>query len=357
MPLVLAIVAVLIIPAVFITVYVRAGQPRFVSAAEEYRDGSKAPADPGIDGPRIERLFAAIVAASKEGNEPAFSRCFHERRMLAEIERRGGLQAVSTRAEEEELEAEIGATLRDWCDQMKNGLSAWQSLKRCSYKFLEGRGEAEAVVAMRSPDHLYRYRFWLIKEKDEWLIYDYESLEDSFRMSTHNGKYLIRQSKGEISGRQVDRIDGLLAKAHNLMVRNKLDEALETLQAVEPQAQSLLPGVELLQAQVLQRLDRKGEALAKVDLCLQHQKDWVQALQLRGSILHGLRRFTEGTRCQEAVMRLIGEDAEAWYWIGKCREGLGQIPEAKEAYRKGLACDDENADIRRRLKELEGDGK
>src|SRR5687767_3425050 len=84
-----AILVLLIPVAVAIQVW-RSWQHRFTSAAEEYKDGSKAPIDPAIDEPRIERLLNALAAAARENNQHAFVGCFHLRRMLAEIEIRGG---------------------------------------------------------------------------------------------------------------------------------------------------------------------------------------------------------------------------------------------------------------------------
>jgi len=349
----LPILLVLAIPSTVGIVVYRSRQPRFISAMEEYRGGSKAPIDPKIDGPRVERVFAALAAASRDGNESAFGSCFHGRRMLAEIELRGGMGAIGIAREEALLEDEIYATVRDWCDQLKNSDSAWQSVHRCSYRFVDGRGEAEASVVMRSKDHLSRFRFWLIKESDAWTIFDYESLENSFRMSTQNGKLLVRQAKGELSGRSMERADGLIDKAQNLMVRGKVEESLLVLQEAEVSAPApLQPIVELSQADALVQLGRDSDALKKIDLALEHQKDLPQAVQLRGVILCGLNRFEECIRAQEDYMKIVGDDAHAWYWIGRSYEGLGRRDDALKAYRKGAECDDTETVNRARLKAL-----
>jgi len=350
---ILPILIVLAIPTVVGTVVYRSRGPRFLSALEEYRDGSKAPVDPRIDGPRIERLFAALASASRDGNESAFGSCFHGRRMLAEIERRGGMAAIGIGREEEHLEAEIYATVRDWCDQMKNSDAAWQSVHRCSTRFLEGRGEAEASVVMRCKDFSSRFRFWLIKESDAWTIFDYESLESSFRMSTHNGKLLVRQAKGEFDGRRLEKADGLIDKARNLLVRGKVEEALGVLEEAEAVAPApLQPSVKLSQAEALLGLGRGPEALKKADLALELQKDMPQAVQFRGVLLCGLQRFEECIRAQEEFMKIVGEDAAAWYWIGRSYEGLGRRDDALKAYGKGAACDDTETVNRERLKAL-----
>jgi tetratricopeptide (TPR) repeat protein len=349
----LPILIVLAIPSVVGTVVYRSRGPRFVSALEEYGEGSKAPIDPKIDGPRIERVFAALAAASRDGNESAFGSCFHGRRMLAEIERRGGMAAVQIGREEEHLEVEIYATVRDWCDQLKNGDSAWQSVYRCSYRFLEGRGEAEASVVMRGKEHVSRFRFWLIKESDAWTIFDYESLENTFRFSTQNGKLLVRQAKGEVDGRRLEKTDGLLDKARNLTVRGKVDEALKVLEEAEISAPTpLQPAVEFAQAEALHQLGREAEALKKLDLALEHQKDTPRAVQFRGVVLFGLQRFEECIRAQEEFMKVVGDDAAAWYWIGRSCEGLGRADDALKAYRQGAACDETESLNRERLKAL-----
>jgi tetratricopeptide (TPR) repeat protein len=349
----LPLILVLAIPSVVGVVVYRSRQPRFTSAMEEYRDGSKALVDPKIDGPRIERLFASLAAASRDGNESSFGSCFHGRRMLAEIELRGGIDAVGMRRDELSLEDEVYATVRDWCDQLKNKDSAWQSVHRCSYRFLEGRGEAEAAVVMRAKDHLSRFRFWVIKENDTWTIFDYESLENSFRMSTHNGKLLVRQAKGQLSGHRMEKASGLIDKAENLLVREKPDEALVVLQEAEVSAPGpLQPFVELVQAEALFRLGREKEALEKVDLALQHQKDLPQAIQFRGIIRCALQRYDDCIRDQQDYMKAVGEDAAAWFWIGRSYEGLGKRDEAVKAYRRGADCDETETVNRSRLKAL-----
>jgi len=326
-------IAVLIIPAGFLTLFLRSRTPRFTSASEEYRDGSKAPVDPKVDLPRIERLFAALAAASKEGNEEAFANCFHERRMLAEIELRGTIAAVPRRRDERSLEGELRSIFRHWCDQMKNSLAPWQSVQRCAVKFVDGRGEAEAAVAMKCADRLSRFRFWLIKENDAWAIFDYESLELGFRMST----------RPRVPSEKLD-------KAENLMVRGTLDEALEILGFLDDRN----PDVGLVHAEVLYRLKRLEEALSTIDRVLEVAKGIPRGHQLRGFILHGLGRTEDGIRSQEEFMKAVGDDAEAWLWVGKGYEALGKRDRALEAYRKGAACDETETANRAKLKELEG---
>lgn len=351
---ILLLALVLIIPSVVGIAYWRTRQPRFTSAAEEYREGSKAAIDPAVDGPRIERLFAALAAASKEGNETAFGHCFHGRRMLAEIEIRGGIEAVGMRRDELSLEDEIYATMRDWCEQLKNSASAWQKVVRCTTRFLDGRGEAECFVVMRSPDQISRFRFWVLKENNEWLIFDYESLEDSFRMSTSNGKLLVRQSRREMSGHKLDQIDGMIDKVNNWLARDNPDQALEILTTAETLADStpLLPTIKLQFAEVLHLKGRPEEALLKVDDALRLKKDFPQAVQCRGSILYSLQRFDEGIAAQESFMKSVGDDAIAYFWIGRCREAQGKRTEAVDAYRKGAACDETETINRERLQKL-----
>jgi tetratricopeptide (TPR) repeat protein len=349
----LPIVLVLAIPIVVGIAYYKTRQPRFTSAMEQYREGSKAPIDPKIDGPRIERLFATLAGASKDGNESAFGSCFHGRRMLAEIELRGGIDAIGIRRDELELEDEIYATVRDWCDQMKNKETAWQSVHRCTYRFLEGRGEAEASVLMRNRNQLSRFRFWVIKENDAWTIFDYESLGNSFRMSTHNGKLLVRQARGEVSAHQMERTWGLIDKAENFIARGNSEEALQVLREAEVTTSGpLQPSVELTLADALYHLGREEEALKKVDSALHQNKDMPQAVQFRGVILCGLQRFEECIRAQEEYMKVVGDDASAWYWIGRSYEGLGKREDALKAYRRGADCDETETFNRGRLRAL-----
>lgn len=349
----LPVLLVLAIPSVVGVAFWRTRQPRFTSAMEEYKDGSRAKIDPAIDGPRIERLFATLAAASKDGDEPAFGACFHGRRMLAEIESRGGIDAVGMRRDETALEEDVYATARDWCEQMRNSDSAWQAVHRCSFKFVEPRGEAEAAVVLRGKDHSERLRFWLVKENDAWFIYDYESLESAFRFSTHNGRLLVRQARKEFSGHRLDEVSGLVDKATNLMVRNMVEEALRVLQEAETRAPGpLMPSVEFSMAMALYRLGREEEALKKIDSALQHQKDFPVALQFRGVILHALRRHEECIRAEADFMKIVGDDAGAWFWTGMALEGLGRKDDAVQAYRKGAACDDTESQNRKRLQSL-----
>jgi tetratricopeptide (TPR) repeat protein len=353
---VLGILGLLAIPATLLTIHLRSREPLFTPAAEEYREGSKAPIDPAQDGPRIERLFAALAAASKDGNEEAFEACFHPRRMLAEIEQQGALKTVGMRRDELDLEGELEAALRNWCDQLKNSFSAWQSVKRCTYRFLEGRGEAEAVVVMRGANRLSSFRFWVIKEKDTWSIFDYEPLKGGSRMSAYNSKLLAWQSKGDLEPHHVERCFELLDKARNLLARDMTQEALEALAQAEPisgSGKGLYPSVLFLRAQALLQAKRPKEALAAIDESLRSRPDAPRTRYLRGVILLRLGQYQDSIREEEEYLRIVEEDSDAYAAIGAAYEGLGKPDRAREAYRKGAACEEFSSENQLKLKKLD----
>jgi len=349
----LPLVLLLAIPAVVITLFVHSQRPRFSSAAEEYQEGSKEPVNPASDRPKVEQVLQDLVAASKENDPFRFASRFHVRRMLAEIELRGGMAAVGLKRDELVLADELESGLRAICARQNSSGGSWASIKRCTVRFLEGRGEAEAIVHVKG-SVISRFRFWLIKEKGTWTIFDFESLDQGIRLCSIEGGLLGKVAKGQLLPSHGERLSELIAQSLAHLARGRPEEALETLS----QAQTLAPApmqryIQLLQANALQRLGRSPEALLRIDQAIRERKDWPTAVELRGIILRSLGRFEDSTGALEEVIRMIGGDSDMYRVIGMNCEDLGKPDDAIWAYRKGIECDDSDAESLERLKKLQ----
>jgi tetratricopeptide (TPR) repeat protein len=354
----LPIALVLLVPLTVGIVIVRSWtHPRFTPVLEDYRGGSKEAAIPETDRPRVEETLARLVKASADDNPEHFAWCFNVRRMLAEIEQRGGLDAIGLKWEETSLLDELDGSIRHFCEGQRLNGGTWHFLQRCTVRFIENRGEAEAFAAVRSAGSLMRFRFWLIKEKNEWGIYDFESLETGIRESTNQARALRKSRDG--SAAQRARAEGLLEKAGQWIARGNFEEALESLNTAEPLSgkTELLPTIEMLQSVALFRLGRPEEALHKIDQTLEHRKDMPLAHHLRGCLLYSFGRFEECIRAQEEYLRVIGDDAPAWMWIGMSYEKMNNPEKAADAYRKGAAADEQDTANRTRLKALQESSK
>jgi tetratricopeptide (TPR) repeat protein len=313
---ILVVAIPLLVPLAVIGFFIKSDREKFHQAWEEYDNGSREPFEP-TDEVRIRALLHSLVEACREMDANSFAACFHPRRMLAEIEARGGYPAIHRRSQEEDIADDLSETLRSTCVQMSETKTSWQSVKRCTVRFLEGRGEAEAYATLRRPDSLARYRFWLVKEKKEWLIFDFKSLGLGIRLSSSYAKILGKRAQDD---RFIQGLDSAFESFHRgavLVASGNYEQALEAFRkSTFTQIPGILqPSVELGEAIALEGLGRFEEALQKIDQAIQHRKDMTDALHVRGRLLCELEHFEDSLRVQEEYLRIAGPDPDTYVWM------------------------------------------
>jgi tetratricopeptide (TPR) repeat protein len=325
----------------------------FTPVADLYEKGSRDPIDPKIDEPRVRSSLEGAAEDLSEGRIAAFADRFHFKRMLAEIERHGGLALITVQSVEDQVLEEIGMCVRSFCGHEHDLGVKWSPIRRCTVRFLEGRGEAEAMAVLRNQGTFLRYRSWLIKEANAWAIFDYENMDSSLRLSSLFGRALRRIAKSWASGHEYQEQWDHLSRAHDLRMQGKHEEALRELGGIskETTPSTLTSQAEFLRAVLLQALGRSSEALPSIDEALRIQKDMPVGIMSRAHILHSLKRYEDAIQSYEEYLRIVGPDATACVGLASAWDQLGRPELASEIFHRLLLA---APDLTEELETLEG---
>jgi tetratricopeptide (TPR) repeat protein len=125
--------------------------------------------------------------------------------------------------------------------------------------------------------------------------------------------------------------DGWVNVARGLIDRLLFDEALEPLR----EAQRLKPGFPkalFFEAEVWRRTARdypRAEALYRrvLEAFPRDRESWKRL----GEVLWQQDRFADGLATLEQYMKIEPEDSDAWFWVMRCYEGLGDAARAEQA--------------------------
>lgn len=293
----------------------------------------------------LESLGKAMAAKDKE----AITARFDVVRMVSEMESRGGVKLLP------EGEAERTAALgriRESLPRMASGMGiagfGWERIRPLHVREDAKAQEAEAYCSVTIGGSRNKFRFFLSKSEGEWRIYDYEIMEGGVRLSITVGAILAAGAKDAAGGKaMLTALMGLLRAAKSIS-EGDIDEArasLEKSRQAKP-SELILAWVEVFDAQALQLLDRPKEALQAADRALALQKDLALCHQIRAAALQSLNEHEKAIAAAKEFMKLVGDDPDSWHMIAESQLQLKRPDLAKEAYRKGAACDDEEHDNR-----------
>jgi tetratricopeptide (TPR) repeat protein len=81
------------------------------------------------------------------------------------------------------------------------------------------------------------------------------------------------------------------------------------------------------------------KALSNFDLAIKHNYRFLESYIEKGSILFDEKKFSEAIKVFNLALTVSPEYADAYYWVGKCQEALGQKEDAKLNYEKAYALD------------------
>ncbi|HEX7903658.1 MAG TPA: tetratricopeptide repeat protein [Chitinophagaceae bacterium] len=86
-------------------------------------------------------------------------------------------------------------------------------------------------------------------------------------------------------------------------------------------------------------INDKGMAITFFNQAIKTDYYFLNAYIEKGSILYEQKRFTEASDVFNLVMSISPKFADAYYWLAKCQEAMGQKEEAKLNYQRAYGLD------------------
>jgi tetratricopeptide (TPR) repeat protein len=270
--------------------------------------------------------------------------------LLREMERRGsipdsGFRVRGVRRLEENL-----TTLAASPGALNGG---WKRIVPLTVRVAAAGDEADAFCRVTIGERKQSFRLWLSRVDGAWKLSDLENLDGTYRLSVIGLQY----SPGvrDDDDRQALR-DGVMALQRGAVALGKgqheaARDALAMARRCSP-PEYVLDWIDLLDGLAHNGMGDLLLALKAADRVLSRQKDLAVALRLKMTCHAELREHAKAVAAGMEYLKLVGDDAEMWTFVGESYERLGKADEAIEAYRKGAAADPEDPCSRKALGEL-----
>jgi tetratricopeptide (TPR) repeat protein len=86
-------------------------------------------------------------------------------------------------------------------------------------------------------------------------------------------------------------------------------------------------------------MNDKAKALSFFNLAIQHNYNFLDAHMEKGQLLYDQKKINEALRAFMLVTTISPTFADAYFWIGKCQQDLGQKEEARLNYQRAYGLD------------------
>lgn len=83
----------------------------------------------------------------------------------------------------------------------------------------------------------------------------------------------------------------------------------------------------------------KTKALSLFDEAVKHDYYFLDGYIEKGSLLFDMKKYTEALSSFNLALTISPQFADAYYWIAKCQEAMGQKAEAKANYQRAFSLD------------------
>lgn len=98
--------------------------------------------------------------------------------------------------------------------------------------------------------------------------------------------------------------------------------------------------------------DKYQEALKEFDECIRLDWKFTDAHLEKGLVFYEMKDYKKALETFTFTTTVSNTNADAWYWIGRCYEAMGEKTKAVENYRKAYALDKSFTEARERAKKL-----
>lgn len=174
-------------------------------------------------------------------------------------------------------------------------------------------------------------------------------LKDSNQVNTLVLKADLLEKKNDIPG-----MTAALQKAHrlvpgNVLLGNKL--AYQYAEAKNPAALALADSMIKRDSQQMHadpfyvkgmyysNINDQANALRLFDQTIQRDHRYLNAYIEKGKVLLDQKKTADAIKTFQLAITVNPAFADAWYWVGRCQETLGQKEEAKLSYEKAYSLD------------------
>jgi tetratricopeptide (TPR) repeat protein len=96
----------------------------------------------------------------------------------------------------------------------------------------------------------------------------------------------------------------------------------------------------------------KQKALASFTKAIQQDYYYLNAHIEKGRVLYDLKKYPEAFATFKLCNTLSPDFADAWFWMGKCQEAVGQTDEAKLNYQKAYGLDNSFTEAKEAVEKL-----
>jgi len=86
-------------------------------------------------------------------------------------------------------------------------------------------------------------------------------------------------------------------------------------------------------------INDKSKALDYFNRAIQNDYNFLDAYMDKGRILYEQRKFKDGASVFQLALKISATYADAYYWLGRCQESMGQKEEAKQNYQRAYGLD------------------
>lgn len=86
-------------------------------------------------------------------------------------------------------------------------------------------------------------------------------------------------------------------------------------------------------------LGDKEKALINFDQAIKHDYHFLESYIEKGSVLYDEKKYADALKVFNLALTISPKYADAYYWVGKCQEAMGQPEDARLNYQKAFALD------------------
>ena len=86
-------------------------------------------------------------------------------------------------------------------------------------------------------------------------------------------------------------------------------------------------------------INDKIKAIELFDLAIQHDYNFLDAYVDKGRTLYEMKKYKESFFVLQRAASITPTFADAYYWMGKCQEALGEKDEARLNYQRAYGLD------------------
>lgn len=86
-------------------------------------------------------------------------------------------------------------------------------------------------------------------------------------------------------------------------------------------------------------INEKAKALSLFDQALEHDYYYLNAYIEKARVLYDQKKFADALKTVQLANRISATFPDAYYWMGKCQEAMGNLKEAKLNYQRAFGLD------------------